>query len=273
MKMMEHLISLIRKHSVLTFFIFTYFISWIFWTPLVLWGEGRLKIIGTFGPFICAVALSYILEGTLGVKRLFKKFFIWKVNYFWYLFSFLSTGAAVMISIGIYSLMGGQKLQFNDISQWYLIIVAFLYVLFLSVLGEEAGWRGFALPRLQQNYNALTSSLIIGVSWGLWHFPLFLMKGNFHETIPITLFIIQDVALSVIYTWMYNNTRGSLLLAHLFHAASNVTLGVLPILPMNTGGDIRPLWITVIILIIIAVSIVFKYGKENLSREQRVTHI
>jgi len=262
--------NFIKKYSISVFFMTTICISWILWIPLLIYGNNQIKILGTFSPLVMAIILTYLLEGSSGIKNLFRKFTIWKVQYFWYLFSFLSTAVVVMISISIYRLMGGQELHFNDISQWYLIIIAFLYVLFLSVLGEEAGWRGFALPRLQKKYNALISSLIIGSLWGIWHLPLFFMEGNFHGSIPFVLFFIQDIAFSIIYTWIYNNTKGSLLIAHLFHTASNVTLGVLPILPTSTGGDTRPLWIAVIILVMLAIFIVIKYSPENLSNTKRI---
>ena len=99
------------------------------------------------------------------------------------------------------------------------------------------------LALLHQPFN--NHSLIIGVIWGAWHLPLFWLPGNFHQTIPLSLFLLQSVALAVIYTWLHNNTKGSLLIALLFHTASNVTLGVLPVLPMDTGGDLVPLWLTV----------------------------
>lgn len=270
--MKKLILGFVERNSVLIFFITTFLISWILWLPLLLFGDSLFRMAGTFGPFFAAIILTYILEGSAGVKELFKKFLIWKVSIFWYLFSFLSTAAVVLISIKIYIFTGGQRPQFNDPSQWYLIIVAFLYVLFLSVLGEETGWRGFALPRVQVKHNALISSLIIGVFWAVWHLPLFWMPGNFHETIPISLFILQGVTVSIIYTWIYNNTKGSLFLAHIFHAASNISLGLLPILPMDTAGDILPLWIAVAILVMVSAIIVLIYGPENLSKVYRVTH-
>jgi hypothetical protein len=124
------------------------------------------------------------------------------------------------------------------------------------VLGEEIGWRGYALPRLQARYGSLLASLIIGFTWGAWHLPLFWLPGNFHQTIPPTLFLLQSVALAIIYTWLYNQTKGSLLIAHLFHAASNVTLGVLPVLPTDTGGDLTPLWLTVGLLSVFTIVVV-----------------
>ncbi len=271
--MKNRFISFIKKNSVLAFFIVTYFISWILWLPLILFGESNILILGTFGPTISAMILTLFLEGTLGIKMILKRFTIWRVGGFWYLFSFLSTACVVLITITAFRIFGNKEFIFNDIRQWYLIIVAFVYVLFLSVLGEEIGWRGFALPRLQKRYSALTSSIIIGVVWGLWHLPLFFVKGNFHQTIPVILFMIQAIALSIIYTWIYNSTKGSLLLVHLFHTASNVTLGILPILPVDVGGDIRPLWMTVIILLILSIAIVIRYGPKNLSTKKKIIYI
>jgi hypothetical protein len=91
------------------------------------------------------------------------------------------------------------------------------------------------------------------------------MAGNFHQQIPISLFLLQTTGFSILYTWMANHTRGSLLLAHLFHAASNTTIGVLPVLPMDTGGSLRPLWLVVGILWAVAFIVVGRYGPKRLS--------
>jgi membrane protease YdiL (CAAX protease family) len=190
------------------------------------------------------------------------------VSILWYLFSFLSSATIVLAAIRIHVWLGGAAPQFNDPAQWYLIIPVFLYVLFLSVLGEEIGWRGYALPKLQESRNALVASLIIGVVWGFWHLPLFWIEGSFHQEIPLILFVLQDVALSIVLTWLYNGTGGSLLIVHLFHAASSTTLGLLPILPMDTGGEIGPLWIAVGLLWIIALVIIAMNGPATLSRNR-----
>jgi membrane protease YdiL (CAAX protease family) len=189
------------------------------------------------------------------------------VSIWWYVFAFISTAAVVLIALNLYRLLGGAVVNTNDTGQWYLIPVIFLYVFFFSVLGEEFGWRGFLLPRLQQKYNALVSSLIIGSVWGFWHLPLFLIKGDFHQSIPFWLFMVQDVALAVIMTWIYNNTRGSLLLIHIFHTASNTTVGLLPVLPADQYSSLVPLYITVAILVLVAVSIVIFYGPKKLSKK------
>ncbi len=250
--------GLLEKHPIIIFFVLTYSFSWLFWMPMVSTNhESRLLlIIGTFGPTLVALLLTGIDRGWSGLRELLGRLLIWRVNIFWYLFSFLATMLVVMASIGIYVKIGGAVPQFNDPRKIYLVIPAFAYVLFLSVLGEEIGWRGYVLPRLQEKHGALLASLIIGVLWGFWHLPEFWMKSNFHSQIPLVLFILQDIALSIVLTWLYNGTGKSLLIVNLFHAASNTTLGVLPILPMDTGGDLRPLWIAVVLLWIVATIIV-----------------
>jgi membrane protease YdiL (CAAX protease family) len=250
--------SLLENHSVIIFFVLTYSFSWLIWMPMVLANqESRLLLIaGTFGPTSVALLLTGLNKGWNGLKELLRRLLIWRVNIFWYLFSFFATMLVVMASIGIHVAMGGAVPQFNDPRQIYLVIPVFAYVLFLSVLGEEIGWRGYVLPRLQHKYGALVASLIIGVMWGMWHLPEFLIENNFHRQIPFILFLLQDIALSIVLTWLYNSTKKSLLIVNLFHAASNTTIGVLPILPMDTGGDLRPLWIAVDLLWIVAAIIV-----------------
>ncbi len=120
---------------------------------------------------------------------------------------------------------GGTVIQTNDPAQWYMIIPAFFQILFFSVLGEEIGWRGYALPLMQKKIGPFLSSIFLGLIWGLWHLPLFWMDGNFHSDIPISLFLLQSIALALILTWLYNRTSESLFTVHIFHAASNTFFG------------------------------------------------
>lgn len=246
-----------QQHEIGTFFIVTFVISWTIWLATAVFApeSGLLFSLGTFGPTVAALGLTAVAEGKAGLLAIWRRLLIWRVGLGWYLFALGGTAVFVLAAIGIYRLGGGAKLIYNDPAQWYLIIPVFFYVLFFSVLGEEIGWRGYALPRLQARYGPLVASLIIGIIWGAWHLPLFWLPGNFHQTIPLSLFLLQSVALAIIYTWLYNRTKGSLLIAHLFHAASNVTLGVLPILPADTGGELTPLWLTVDLLWIFAIVI------------------
>jgi len=231
----------------LFFFCLTYILSWSIW----LWGlprSGWFLVLGTFAPTLIALLLTAIYDGRKGLAKILQVMIRWRVKAWWYLFCFGSTALVVGVSLVWYSLNDGQITHTNDPRQWYLIFPAFLQVLFFSVLGEEIGWRGFALPQMQKMIGALPASMVLGIIWSLWHLPLFWQADNFHSQLPISLFLLQSIALTILITWLYNRTGGSLLMVHLFHTASNLTLGVLPIMPENTGGDLAPLWMAVVLL-------------------------
>jgi len=265
--------NLIKRYPFVSFVVLTYAISWTLWTPLVISSQDSrmFLLLGTFGPTLSALLLTLINNGRADLRALLRRLFIWRVSIFWYLISFLLPAIIVLLAIGLHILLGGAVPEFRDPAQWYLVFPVFLYVLFFSVLGEEIGWRGYALPELQANHSALTASLIIGVIWGLWHVPLWWIKGNLHQDIPLTLFMLQIIAFSIIYTWMYNNTRGSLLIVHLFHTTSNITLGMLPVLPMDAGGNLRTLWLAVGLLWAFTIAIVTIFGPARLSLKSRLS--
>jgi len=256
------------RHPLVLFFGLTFSLSWTIWLPMVVSGEESepLRIAGTFGPAIVAVLLTAWLQGKAGLRKLAEQMLHWRLPCRWYGFAFLLPPLVILASIWLAVLAGMPRPEFNDPRQLYLVIPAFAFVLVSSVLGEEAGWRGFALPRMQAKWGALHASLILGLIWGIWHLPLFLIAGYFHKDIPFGLFLLQDIGLAIIMTWLYNSTKGSLFIVHMFHAAINTALGVLPILPMDTGGRVLPLWIAVLILTLIAGRIVIKMDPVTLAK-------
>ena len=138
-----------------------------------------------------------------------------------------------------------------------MMLPLFLVILTLTDgLGEELGWRGFALPRLLTRHNALVASLILGVIWGLWHLPLVWTEGAPMYQLPIWLFLVDITAKSVLFTWVFLHTRGSVLLAMLLHAATNLFV-VSP--NLTTSGDLTLLllaaaakWLLVVVVIVVA---------------------
>lgn len=247
----------------------------MFWVGLVAI-EQRIEwvmIFGTYGPAAIALILVAREAGLRRIAKLLRRYLIWRVNILWYLFSLIGTAAAAWAALTLHRQLGGEIIYQNDPEHWYLIIPGFIYIFIFSVLGEEIGWRGYVLPRLQARFSALTASVILGVIWSLWHLPLLWMSGSAHQTIPLPLYILQSVAFSIILTWVYNGTGGSLLLVHLLHTASNLTVGVLPILPIDTGGDTRTLGLLVGIIWIVALMIVTVFGAKDLSTKMRVTSI
>lgn len=242
--------------KLILFTVITFIISWSFWFV----GAGKnttLHILGTFGPTIAALGLIICFEGISRLQPVLSSLVKWRIGFRWYLFVFGSALIIPLLAILIFTCRGGVIVQTNDPRQWYLIIPAFFQILLFNVLGEEIGWRGYALPRLQQKFSPFLSSVILGVVWCQWHLPLFLIDGNFHRQIPFFAFFLQSIALSLLMTWLYNRTGASLLIVHLFHAASNTFLGVLPIMPENTQGNLAPLWIAVALLWLVTGTVIW----------------
>lgn len=251
----------LAKHPFMSFFGLAFGISWGIWVPLVLLQvEHPIYKLGTFGPTLAALLLIASQGGEKGLLSLWRKLTLWRVDFGWYLFSLFAAVPVLLVGIWLDRWLGGPSPEFNDPAQIYLVIPAFLYVLFTSVLGEEIGWRGFALPKLLQESRAVTAGLILGGIWGVWHLPLFSIPGNFHVHVPLLPFVLQILAFSVLYTWMYIHTEGNLLLPHLFHTASNTALGVLPVLPMDTGGRTRPMWLALGLWCFFVAGIIFIHG-------------
>jgi len=112
------------------------------------------------------------------------------------------------------------------------------YILFLGgPLQEEFGWRGYALDRLQEKYNALVSSVMLGFIWGLWHLPLFFMpRQEMYYNVPILGFILGTIFFSIIFTWIYNNTSRSILAVLLLHTTGNLSHFIFPVGATTWGG-------------------------------------
>ena len=222
-------------------------------------------------PTLAAVIVTGATHGKEGVRALFRKLTIVRVGVGWYLFAIFGLAVMYVVVILLHNLFGylpdlpilSDKLPPLSPLQLVLSIVPMFIVIGL-INGEELGWRGFALPRLQAKYNALTSSLILGVIWTIFHLPLFFtVTGSSQADWSFVSFLISTVAMSVLYTWMYNNTRGSVLMAYLFHAAANTWSQVFSIDHAN------PLvgWIMAGLLVLAAVMVVLTSGAENLSRK------
>jgi membrane protease YdiL (CAAX protease family) len=147
---------------------------------------------------------------------------------------------------------------------WVALPLFFLIGVFSN--GEEIGWRGYALPRLQARHGALIASLIIGVIWAFWHVPKFLTAGSAQDY-SFWFYLLDTIAKAILFTWVYNNTKSSLLMVTLFHAALNTSAVFLPIIPAAIG-DVRPTLIAIGLHCLAAIIVVLVTGSARLSRSQ-----
>jgi len=232
-----------------TFFLVAYGASWALWTPLIWWAPSgaigqALLVAGTFGPGAAAAAIIIARYGRSGLRSELLRQWKWRIHICLWFAIVLGPAAIVLTAIGIASILGAPPGDWNDPSQLYLAIPVFLYVVvFGGPLGEEFGWRGYALPLLQLRRHPTTAVLFLGLAWGLWHLPLFWIEGTVQQQIPLVAYFTQIMATSVIYGWLWNKTK-SLPAVVMIHATTNTTVGLLPILP-TAADSLIPLWIGV----------------------------
>ncbi len=264
----------IKKNIFFVYIIIAFAISWAGWLVLIITNTAPgffnpWKLLAAFGPSLAGLLVIFIDSGRPGLHHLWKQLTHFRVHWKWYAISLITPPLLMLLSLWIHTLLGGSGLAYNDPAEIYRVIPVFLLVLVFSVLGEEIGWRGFALPWLQKRYNALTSSLILGLIWAIWHLPLFWLPGDFHQQLPLLWFLLQTMAITILYTWVFNATRGSLWMILLLHAASNTAFGVLPILPEAASGSLRPAWILVILLVLSAGLVILLNGPHTLGGQNR----
>jgi hypothetical protein len=157
----------------------------------------------------------------------------------------------------------------------YSVIPTLLFLIVFAGLGEEFGWRGFAMPRLQSRHNALTTSLIIGAFHAVWHLPLFFLKGEMYQTLALEIgyvpaflgYAILVLALSVQLAWIFNNTRGSVLLAAVYHGAGNAWNGYIDIYRGQIAGPV----VYVGLMVVVSIVVIIIYGPASLTRGKGTT--
>jgi uncharacterized protein len=232
-----------------------------------------LMIVMGYMPTLAAVIVTGQTQGKEGIRALFRKLLIARVGLRWHLFAIFGFAVMCVVSIELYNLFGGGprlsiiSAGMSRLPLWQLTLsVVPMFIVFTLVNGEELAWRGFALPRLQAKYNALTSSLILGVLWTLFHLPLFFtLTGSSQAGGSFVGFLIGTVSLSVLFTWMYNNTCGSVLLAYFLHGATNTWSRIFSI---DHNGSAFVGWTMTVLTILLALIVVLASGAENLSRTE-----
>lgn len=226
-----------------------------------------------WGFIFVSLLMTWLTLGKDAMKTLFKRFFLWRVDWKWYLVAVLLSPALQFASVLLTALLTGVPADYSHpmvrevvpLSAPLLVMILLWFIFEILTNGEEMGWRGYVLPRLQAKYNALVASLIVGVIWSVWHLPKFFGTGTSGGR-SFTWFTIFCMAAAILYTWLYNNSRGSLLLVTLFHATGNTAGMFLPTSFAATGGIAPNLMIVLYIVAAIIVTVVA--GPARLSRTE-----
>lgn len=235
--------TLLRRHPVVSFFVIAYAVTWLLWAPMVAAGVPAFSesrhvpslaalpgvAVGVTGT---AFFMTWVTQGRAGVRRLLQRLTTWDVEWWWYGVALLAiplvelTFTAAVVDPGVLRALTPSALM--------VFPAAFAAHFIFGPLFEEAGWRGFALPRMQHRFGALRASLLLGLLWSGWHFflyaPGWIRDGAAVGTVGMVLFVVFTTAVSVVFTWLSNNTRGSLLLVMLLHGSINGTATYMQVL-------------------------------------------
>jgi membrane protease YdiL (CAAX protease family) len=252
--------GLLARHPLVSFFVMAYAFTWIAWSPWVLSEEGvgllpfRLSDAASgllnaaaifLGPTLSALIMTGVTEGGAGVRRLLRRIVLWRVGLGWYLVALV--GVPVVMALGTL-IVPGALASLRSLGPGYLLTYLSVFPLVVVLGGplfEEVGWRGFALPRLQPLHGPLVGTLILGLLWALWHLPQFLIPSWAESSggtglLAIVRFVLIAVALAIVTTWVFNNTRASVFVAILVHASidtASLPLGAL-FSPSEAGNAI-----------------------------------
>ncbi len=271
---MRSVSALIRHHPGLSLFSVAFVLGT---TPLALVHAGFLPTsfsqLGALSASAAGFLLAYLEGGRRGVRELIRRVLIWRVGFGWWVAALLYTAIAAGGAVFLAALIDPEiVVDWGALPPILDVVPMMLVLIVLAGLGEEFGWRGFLVPRLQRRHSALVSSLIIGVFHSLWHVPLFLVDGtaqsNWAEQVGLvpaffgySLFV---VAWAVHLSWFFNNTKGSVLIAAVVHGAGNAWIGGYFDVAGVTGmlGNA----VLAILMAVTAVVIVVMAGTVHLSR-------
>ncbi|MGA7097884.1 MAG: type II CAAX endopeptidase family protein [Acidimicrobiia bacterium] len=238
------IMRLARRRPLLTFYLITLLVSW----PV-----GLLP----FGPSLAALIVAALIGGRSEVKALLRRVTIWRVGVRWYAVALFGPIVLVAVSVALNIALGARTPGASQLSEWPGFGALLLLQLAIPFSGpwEELGWRGFALPNLLQRRSALAASLILGCLWAVWHLPLFLAGSLPWADAAVVLVV------TIPFTAVFLETRGSVLIAFLMHGSLNAAGGVA--IPMFEGADrTRMYWSMAIVGVLLSVIIVLMRRRD-----------
>ena len=265
------MLNLIKRHALISYFMIAYMVSWSFEIPLALIQQRMISVqipmwlhyLAALGPISGALIMTSLTEGRSGLGNLVARIFKWRVDIRYHAF-------AILVPVGLFAF--GCILNRIITGAWpnlrllgevdYLPYLAPLGALGLWLatfgLGEETGWRGFALPHLQKTRSATVSTLILGILWACWHLPMFFYRDTYMKMgiMGFPMLALSLIFAAMIFTWLYNSTNGSLWIVIIFHAVFNW-------LTANEAGGQFAAAILSVGIILWALYIPRRYGIEN----------
>lgn len=224
--------NFVARHPLSSFFTLAILITWMIGLPSLLFELSfkPFQTAGAYGPLLASVIVSAAM-GNAELKSLFARMTNLRFGLVWYLIVIFGNVLLYLLAAGL----AGAPLMQSLTEKWILIFSLYLPALFTTYLvnpiGEETGWTGFALPRLQQQYKPWLAALILGVIWAIWHLPAFFVPSEMGAFNPVNFvfFVLSTIFIRIVWTWITNNAQGSGIAGILLHASSNaVSLALIP---------------------------------------------
>lgn len=249
---MSSIATFVRRRPLAVFFGLTLLLSWITWP---IFGDQNPT-----GPFLAALIVVPIIGGKAGLKAWASRMVRWRVGKRWLAAALLLPVVVVVAASTLNVLLGAPAPTAVQLGAWPELLPELIIVFLLVGLGEEPGFRGFALPRLQAGRSALNATLLLAAFGVLWHLPIFLAGDAPWSNILVI------VAGYVLFTWLFNNTDGSVFVAALFHSSVAV-VGPSYFGTMFAGADFaRYSWLLTLLYGLAAVAVIAWFGPARLSR-------
>ena len=224
--------NVVAQYPLASFFILAIFITWLLALPSFFFELPfkPFQTAGAYGPLLAAVIVS-AAQGRDELKSLFSRMTHFRFGLRWYLLAIFGNVLLYLLVTGL----SGAPLMQSLADKWILIFTLYMPILLtayiINPIGEETGWTGFALPRLQQRFKPWLAAVILGVLWAIWHLPAFWVPSEMGAFNPLNFifFVLSSIFIRIVWTWVTNNARGSGIAGILLHASSNaVSLALIP---------------------------------------------
>jgi membrane protease YdiL (CAAX protease family) len=225
----------VGRHELAAFFGLAFVLSWYPW--VIALARGKTSGPNPLGPLVAALVVAGVASGWPGVHELLGRMVRGRFGLRWYAVIF---GLPIAMCAGAVAIMAafGNGIALPDATEWRELPDRFIFIFLFIGLGEEPGWRGFALPRLQKRHTPFVASLILAPIWALWHLPL---MGDEFPLPVIPAFLMSLLGGTLVQTWLFNRTKGSVFAQMLFHATVN-TVGAGLVFPLFKGSTFVSFW-------------------------------
>ena len=250
----------LKRYDLIVFLVLAFVLAWWLW-PFVLANPESTPML-PWSPIIAAFIVLALTRGWAGVRDLLRSMVRWRIGLQWYAVALLLPVAITLVALYLNALFGGPTPTVADFAPLSTLPLVFLSTTLINgPFTEEPGWRGFLLPRLQSSYTPVVASLIVGVIWASWHLPLLLSDPTGQR--PFLQFFVVVVAQSVVFTWVYNGTRGSVLLVILMHGMFNSFVRLMAPVVFGSAAYGVFWWLQAVLWWVVALAAIAVFGMAS----------